>query len=244
MTKNFLLLLLIMACPLTARAQNWPQVLVPRTAAPPQMKAAPDEAIWDRAALIPHLTMSRGTDATGLQPLPTSVRLLWDAQYLYLRFRCTDTEIYTPITGRDAELYKGDVVEVFLDPVGDARWYIELQVNPRGDIFDQMFSITTQPRSNAQGRLLDEVLARDWWPNLSWTLDGLRVATQVLPSQNQPKEWIADIAIPAAPLLRRLGKSQFEPMDLRAHFMRYDWAPPLSETQKRRLVAMNWATVN
>ena len=244
MTKHLLSVLLVMACPLVARAQSWPQVLVPRTAAPPGMKAAPDETAWNRAALIPRLTLSRGADAKGLSPLPTSVRLLWDAHYLYLRFRCADAEIYTPIKGRDAELYKGDVVEVFLDPVGDARWYIELEVSPRGDIFDQMFSVTAQPRFNAHGRLVDDVLARDWWPNLSWTLDGLRVATRVIPAQGQTKEWIADIAIPAAPLLRRLGKSQFEPMDLRAHFLRYDWTAPLSTTHQRRLVAMNWATVD
>jgi hypothetical protein len=123
------------------------------------------------------------------------VRLLWDQKFLYVRFICQDNEIYSPFTGRDRPHYQGDVVEVFLDPVGDSRQYVELQVSPRNQVFDQLMLLTGEPRSDENLRLLNEVIDRNWWTDLGWTLDGLSTATSVVQRDGKTSGWIADIAI-------------------------------------------------
>ena len=51
----------------------------------------------------------------------------------------------SPISGedylvqRDDTLWKSDVVEVYLDPGGDTKDYVELQFNPKNAIFDAIF---------------------------------------------------------------------------------------------------------
>jgi hypothetical protein len=90
-----------------------------------------DEA-WKRAHVVKLLT----TD-TGQQPKqPTEVRLLWNPQYLYVGFLCHDTDIWGTIREHDGPLYNEEVVEVFIDPDGDLRTYIELEVNPLNALFD------------------------------------------------------------------------------------------------------------
>jgi len=207
---------------------------VPRvTGDPPQLGMAGG---WDQAAVITELTVSPGESGEGLSAKPTEVRLLWDEETLYVRFLCEDDDIYLPVRGRDADLYLGDVVEVFLDAVGDGRQYFELQTNAAGDLFDQLITLTAPViESQPNGRLLDVIVERDFWPVREWDMDGLHVA-----GRSVNGGWIGEFAIPARALLRRLGRERFQPGDrIRAHLIRYDYLPG----EARRLVAMNWAPV-
>lgn len=219
---------------------------VPRTTLTPRVDASSDDPAWKTAAVISSLELSRGADAK-LKAAPTSVRLLWDAKFFYLRFECADEEPFAPFMGRDQTHYNGDVVEVFLDPVGDARQYIELQVTPKNQIFDQLFLLTCEARSDERRVLMPEIWARDVWTNLVWNMEGFQTATAILRDENKAIGWRADLAIPAAPLLQRLGKSEFGPMTMRLNVLRYDWlqSPQGSTTDKtsRQLVAMNWSPV-
>ena len=104
----------------------------------------------------------------------TEIRLRWDPQFLYVRFSCADDDIYAPFDGYDQPIYKGDVAEVFLDPVGDGRQYIELELSPRGDVFRQLYLLTAEPASDPDGLLRDEVVERDLWRVPGWDLPGLR----------------------------------------------------------------------
>jgi len=223
-----------------------PALDVPRAGVAPRVDANPGDPAWAFAAVIPALSMSLGPDAEGLSPVPTEVRLLWDADCLYVRFLCEDDEAYSPHDRRDAPHHEGDVVELFLDPVGDGRQYVELQVSPRNQVLDQLIFVTADPACLEDGRLTDEIALRDWWAHIEWDMPGLRTATGRL--ARGADGWIADIAVPAFPLLRRLGLSSFQPMNLRAHVMRYD-RPRLSsqdagaQTPARAFIAMNWAPV-
>lgn len=149
-----------------------------------------------------------------------------------MRFVCEDVEIESPFAGRDQPHYKGDVVELFLDPVGDGRNYVELQVSPNNQIFDQQISLDAAPRSDANGRLRNVFLKKHFHPHPEWDMPGLRTATRRVPGG-----WIAELAVPAA----AFGRSSWRPMTLCAHLMRYDWQH--SSSGKRRLIAMNWAPV-
>jgi hypothetical protein len=213
-----------------------PSISIPRCTAPPALTAAEFDPHWKTAAPIGELTMSLGEDATGLQPIPTRVLLQWDPSNLYVRFECQDDDFYCPVKGRDAELYRGDAVEVFLDVVGDGRQYFEIQANSNDDLFDQLITITAPVIiQGPHGRLDDLIVQRDFWPVPEWNMPGLRWK-----GKRSTHGWIVDMAMPAASALHRTGQTEFRVNDsLGAHFMRYDY--PLGNP--RRLLAMNWAPV-
>ena len=234
-----------------ARADNAaprPRLSVPPASLAPAITADPSDPAWARAAIIPALTVSLGSDGKGLSPLPTQVKLLWDQNNLYLRFLCTASEVYAPLHGHDEALYKGDAVEVFLDAKGDGREWIELEVSPGNATFDQVTTLTAPPISNADLLLTSDVLQRDWWVDLSWSLDGWRTAATVQKTNGKVTGWTVDMALPAQAVLRRLGQAQFGPMTMRANFLRYEQVPAVKAAgadpgASRRLLAMNWSPV-
>ncbi len=221
--------LLLLAIP--CASFGLPVQTVPHAKLKPVMDAAADDPAWKDAALISTLTLSRGDDAKGLEPTPTTIQFLWDADALYLRFTCRDKEIETPFQGRDQPHYKGDAVEFFLDVVGDARRYIEIQLSPANQIFDQLISLDAPPESK-DGRLTDAFFMKHLKMDPTWNFEGLRSATRRIPGG-----WIAEMALPPAPL----GLPHWKPMMVRANLLRYDWLVPASG--ESRLVAMNWAPV-
>jgi hypothetical protein len=66
----------------------------------------------------------------------TTVRVRHDGAALHVEFFCQDAEPWATITQRDGPLWQEEVVEVFLDPVGDGASYFEFEVNPLGTVLD------------------------------------------------------------------------------------------------------------
>jgi hypothetical protein len=225
-----------------------PVLEVPYTHVPPAITGAADDPIWDHATVITKLTVAPGK-LTGWKTvpvaLPTEVKLLWDPHYLYVRFVCEGDEIYVPFKGRDKPHYKGDVVEVFIDPIGDARQYVEIELTPKNDILDQIILLTApEPENGPDGVLLEKLYRRDLWVFPQWNLSGLRTATRRSVLPNGKRGWIADLALPADPLLRRLGTKSFSPMRLKMNFLRYEWPKsPKDSREPRLLIPMNWSPV-
>lgn len=219
---------------------------VSRAKIAPLVSADALDPAWRQSARLDSLDLALGEGSKGLAPLPTQVLAQWDEKFLYLRFICEDAEIYAPFTARDSPVYQGDCAEIFLDVVGDGCQVVELQLSPSGGVFDQQILLTTDARSDENGVLVGEVLSRDFWTDLSWNLPDLKTAYSLTKTG-----WIADFALPAATILRRRGLQKFEPMTIRANFLRYDWAPDNTDAwgivdakgQKRRLNAHNWAPV-
>ena len=227
--------LFVITCGMAAET---PSIRVPYAAVRPALTAASDDPAWAAAVVIPALgpSIKERTAAPVLQA--TTVRLLWDAEALYIRFDALDNDIHLPFTAHDADLYKGDVAEVFLDVVGDARAYVELQVSPGNATLDQNILVTAAtPRSDPEGRLVGEIRDRDLWFDRSYTMEGLRTAAAI-----RPEGWTVELAIPAKTALRRLGAHEWAAgQHLRANLLRYDW--PLKADGTRELIAMNWAPV-
>jgi hypothetical protein len=226
---------------LAATAATAPALAVPRAQVPPRVDAGLDDPAWADAAMVPSLAVSPGPEGIGLSPAPTEVRLLWDPDWLYLRFICQDGRIDAPFPGHDAEHARGDQVAVLLDAKGDGRAWIQLQVTPTNATADTLSLLTAAPVVDAQGRLDRAVVERDWWTFPAWELEGLRTAAHVYEQDGKPVSWVADLAIPAGPALRRLGLAHFQAMALRANLLRYDWLPIPRNGQPRTLVAMGWA---
>lgn len=226
--------------------QRLPVFEIRRAVLAPQVSAALDDPAWKNAAKLDALGLALGDGSKGLAPLPTQVLAQWDEKFLYVRFVCADSEVYTPFSKRDEAIYQGDCAEVFLDCVGDGRQSIELELAPNGAVFDQQILLSTEARSDENLVLVPEVVERDFWTNLSWNMIALKSATSV-----SKAGWIADFALPAEEVLHRRGLKSFSPMTLRANFLRYNWAPDNTDAwgikdatgQKRRLNAHNWAPV-
>jgi hypothetical protein len=76
---------------------------------------------------------------------------------------------------RDAPLYTEEVVEVFLDPVGDLQSYFEFEVNPLNAVLDLVI------RRNRSGFV----------KNFAWRCEGLRSETR-----RTPNGWNAELSLP------------------------------------------------
>ena len=92
-----------------------------------------DEATWKGSC---KLTL---VDAvTGAPPLcgTTTGTLLWNHAYLYIGITAQDRNIWATMIQHDDVLSREEVIEVFIDPDGDQKNYIEIEVNPRNVVFD------------------------------------------------------------------------------------------------------------
>ena len=105
----------------------------------------------------------------------TTVRAMWDGEELRVLFHAEDTHPWATLTERDAPLWEEEVVEVFLDPVGDLESYFEIEVNPLNAVLDLVL------RRNRSGYVKD----------FAWHCAGLHTAVT-----KTDAAWTAELAIP------------------------------------------------
>ena len=84
-----------------------------------------DAPAWGRAREV----------AWGPEPYRTRFRALWNEHGLHLRFDADDDAPWFTMTERDDRLWEEEVVEIFLDPLGDGR-YVEVELNPANVVCD------------------------------------------------------------------------------------------------------------
>lgn len=120
-----------------------PQLTVFRAQEAPRLDGSLDDAAWRFARA------SRGfveTRAGGRAPFEASAKLLWDRQRLYLGIEVQDAWLRASHTAHDSHLWEQDCIEVMLDPDGDGENYFEIQVSPRGVVFDTRYETRRVPR--------------------------------------------------------------------------------------------------
>lgn len=143
-----------------------------------------DEPSWQAAEPIALVR----TDTGGLPKFPTTARMLWDEQFLYVGFHCLDPDVWGTITEHDGPMYEEEVVEVFIDANRDQISYVELEVNPLNVSLD-LFML------NRAGRR---------WSMFDWDSEGWRHAVTVDGHLNQRQQrdrsWTVEMAIPLADL--------------------------------------------
>ena len=101
-----------------------------------------DEAAWAAAERVELVDTRSGRPPR----YGTEARLLWDERALYVAFRCEDDLVWArPGRLDDDAIYEDEVVEIFLDPSGRGREYVEVEVSPANVRFDARFS---SPRSD------------------------------------------------------------------------------------------------
>jgi hypothetical protein len=120
-----------------------PRLAVLQTTRSPRLDGSLDDPAWDVAKTSGAFVETRSGDAAGMQ---ASAKLLWDAQYLYVGVEVNDAWLRASDRKRDAHLWKQDCVELMLDPDGDGKDYFEIQVSPRGVVFDTRYDARRIPK--------------------------------------------------------------------------------------------------
>ncbi|HEX8294888.1 MAG TPA: carbohydrate-binding family 9-like protein [Chthoniobacteraceae bacterium] len=140
--------------------------------------------------------------ARGIPPAQaTFVQVGRTEEELRVLFSCEDAHPSATLTERDAALYEEEVVEVFIDSVGDLESYYELELNPLNTVLDLVL------RRTRSGYRKD---AR-------WDCDGLRTAVQ-----RTAAGWNAELAIPFLSVASAIPQRGDE---WRVNFFRIDRPP-------------------
>ena len=114
----------------------------------------------------------------------TRAKMLWDDTALYLGFACEDPDVWAIFDGEDDPMWSEEVVETFIDPDGDGRNYLELEVNPLNAWVDLKIY-----------RAFPHLVK-----TMDWDIVGLKTAVQVHgtvnDSLNRDLGWTVEMAIP------------------------------------------------
>ena len=168
------------AAPPPAARDSLYRVQMVRTEEPPVIDGRLTETAWERAAVVTDLTQAYPNEGTP-PSARTEVRLLFDADFLYIGVRAFDVEpeqIIAKERQRDIVMDGDDHVVVALDPFHDRRRGYYFQVNPLGNRRDGLIT----PHTDTENGGLQT--------QFEW--DGIWYAEAVIDAQG----WTAELAIP------------------------------------------------
>ena len=138
------------ACPAVGTAGEnalpFPVGACVRTQQPPRLDGRLDDACWSLGEPLSAFRELRSGQPAKPQ---TTVRLLFDAQKLYIGFHCIDPDarrVKAEVTDRDGPVWNDDCVEIFLSPprspllarLPASQRYFHFGVNARGVVADQI----------------------------------------------------------------------------------------------------------
>lgn len=180
-----------------------PRVITPETLIVPRGAFDMEDPWIAPSACVP-VRLRCSTD--GAPPrLATSVAAWFDDEYFNVLFSGGDDHVEATHLAHDAPLYEEDVVEVFLAP-GEVTQYFELEVSPRGTIFDARID-------SPDGERVTMHVERDW------TCDGLIASVRRVTESNGASTVDTLLRIPFVSLGRSTPR---EGETWRANFFRVD----------------------
>lgn len=161
-----------------------PHYICFRAPAPLTIDGNLGEPAWQKAPWTEEFVDIEGA----LKPKPrfrTRAKMLWDKDYFYFGAELEEPDIWATLTKRDSVIFYDNDFEVFIDPLGDAHLYYELEMNALGTEWDLLL---VQPY-------------RDGGPAVhSWDIQGLKTKVNLSGTINQPgdkdKGWSVEIAMP------------------------------------------------
>ncbi|HYI12887.1 MAG TPA: carbohydrate-binding family 9-like protein [Thermoanaerobaculia bacterium] len=180
--------------------------MIPETLIVPWVPFDSEEP-WSTPAAVMPVRLRRATDAAAPR-LSTSISLWYDDQALTVLFSCADDHVVATLNTHDAPLYEEDVVEAFLAPETLTR-YFELEVSPRGTIFDARIDSPDGER-------------RTMHADRGWTCDNLFAAVRAVTESKGDTTLDVVMRIPFISLGRGIPQ---EGESWRANFFRIDRHP-------------------
>lgn len=167
-----------------------------------------DEPAWQQAVWTKPFVAPNGGD--GAAP-STKAAFLWTPTTLYVGVVAEDDDVWTDFKDRDSNTWEQEVVEVFLDPDGDRKDYLELQVTPANVVFDARFAAHRS----------DLAAARAW--NMPGLETGAHVDGTLNVRDDKDKGFSIEMAIPVA----EAPGAPHNPIAAgdvwRANLFRWDW---------------------
>lgn len=130
-----------------------PRYAVKRAPNPIVVDGKVDDPAWREAGTIVFVFP---WDAQTGAKQRTVARLLWDDQYLYVGYDCTDTDVVAHYQNRDDPTYKDDAVEIFINPNPSQHFYYGMEMNARAALYDYLYAFPQLliGRVNFEGVLL------------------------------------------------------------------------------------------
>lgn len=167
---------------LTATAAIQPPTYVcQRVDTPVTIDGKADETAWKKAFSLSPLRDIEGPAI----PNRTTVKMLWDDEYLYVHADMQEEQLWATLTERDSVIYRDPDFEIFIDPDGDTKNYVEIEINALNTVWDLLL---TEPYRSGNLALHD------------WNIPGLKHAVHLRGSLNNPNDtdsgWSVEIAIP------------------------------------------------
>jgi len=200
---------------------------VARALTPVRLDGRLDEAAWGQAE-----EGDLGEIGMGKVSVQTRVRLLYDANSLYLGFECDEpfadrlASGWWKSHGRDGKIYSQDCLEILVDPIGDLAQYYHFICSAMPDsTYDAALGLHKDPIHPLYNKS-----DRDW--NGEWTYRG-RIDAEA-------KRWSVEIAIPFKTLgvqapdkgsiwKMNLGRERFVQNPKRGDPELFMWSPNLEE---------------
>lgn len=137
---------------------------------------------WKRADVINFVEVESAT----VPRWKTEGRMLWDKECLYVSFVCYDPDLWAVYKEKDLPLWDEEVAEVFIDPDGDGRDYVEIEVNPYNTVLDLLVPMP--------------ISGSTWRRSALYDLKGLKskvyLKGTINNSGDRDEYWSLEIAIP------------------------------------------------
>jgi Carbohydrate-binding family 9 len=169
------------------------------------------EEPWATPAVCTPVRLRRVVDAAAPR-LSTSLAVWYDDEFLDVLFSSSDDHIESTHLEHDAPLYTEDVVEVFLAP-GEAGRYFEIEVSPRGTVFDARIDSPDGVRATMRA-------------DPDWDCQGLMAAVRRVTESSGAMSVDTVVRIPFAGLAR---PRPVQGEAWRANFFRIDRHPRLGD---------------
>ena len=130
----------LLAMPVQKRNETMRSMLPPvydvrRTTGSITLDGVLAEDDWVLAPTIKFRDVQHGTPAW----YPTTVRVLYGDDNLYVSFQCDGPNVVAGLPRRDDPLWKDDSVEVMIDANGDEKAYVELMVSAANVLYDAVW---------------------------------------------------------------------------------------------------------
>ncbi len=124
--------------------------------------------------------------------LATEVDVFRTDSHLFVGAEMEDSHVWSTKSERDANTWEEEVLELFVDPDGDGADYLELQINPKGTIFDAHFETRLGDGEGSREAQIDRAK--------EFTLEGLESAVSVDGTLNDDSDedegWSVELKIP------------------------------------------------
>ena len=190
-----------------------------RTVTAPVIDGDLSDATWNGAEVIDEFfAYKSGGDPAAAD---ATARILWDETNLYVAFEMFEVDIRSSCglvnqCGHDANLFQGDVIELFVKELAGDSTYYEFEWSPNGDDFDAQFNTRFGPPGTSFESSLTSAV------QVQGTVDN---------GNDSDTSWTVEAAIPLASL------SAFSAVNLATEWFftvaRYDYynAPPSPQEQ-------------